>query len=1067
MGLSLKSKNIIPISIFLLISATATIAATTPYDLIRPSWPLSWDTTVFSTFDTTVTNNKDVLPTEKTPANFKAGELILDTLDQAYLDAINTKISPIRVNQAGYLKKDTERQFYYVGSAEEFEIVDTYGKSLSPKVIGTFSASGASTKSDLTIIAGTNAMTQNQKRYKVKSTGPSGNILIGQIPMSVPTEKRLRVKVGKDISSSFIVSEDVYTMVKDAAIKFLGIQRSGNSESWFHGPSHVKDGAGKVVYNTETPSSAISPKALDLQGGWYDSGDHLKESFSQSFTFMSLAVMSATNPTKDVDHYAYNHGDFVKTDGIPDMLREAKHGADFFLRSYRVANGVIDNMAVSVGDFGSDHAFWNRPEVQDYVTISYRGGPADRNVRLGELGSNVSGEIAAGLAILSKNYAEYDKDFADSCLIVAEKMYDFAKSLAQGKSTYDGGKPFVYNTTPAGWSTPIYSGNNEYVDDLALASVALLYATSKEEYLNDALQAKDLDTKQSFGDCAGCFNGGWFATEKQGMLKNTRPTNWENSHAYALYALYKLILSDSNKAINFGLTEDERIAAIEDCIENMIVNLSDMSYSGTTSISLPEGGLVAKTHNVSYNPIWFTMFTDQTWSYNRYQIGNIFEVLAYADVAFDLEKQGIQLPNISSSDWKADEMFQLGVNQLNYMLGVNPWDVSFIYGVGDKNDNHPHHRASNPEGRNAAFIEYKYVTPVGALYAGTTPDNENSIVPSSMSWMEYMQSEVSLDASAMLLSALSIVSNGGSKYYEKKCESCNTEDPTPIPENSAYASTFLYTFSEMDYLQLKIQNTSFKKLDSVVAYFYFEASEEDIDQCNIMFSLDICQTVDLVGFNKDCSNADLIRSNLLPEKVDESYNKENKTYTWALPIVIDSLSLGSSIRVDIVASSGTKLDNKCLTYNIPTEVDISQSWSLTEHSITDKEPIYYAGVPNWDKDEVTPAPKAPYIVIRSKAGLLWGYGPFDTTNDRVGIFYMPIASKALIQVNSNRLFVEAEANGSKTVKIFDLLGNELLSKTFEGSSTEINLAPLAHRGTLVARLMTNGKLTATKAFKSR
>jgi hypothetical protein len=333
--------------------------------------------------------------------------------------------------------------------------------------------------------------------------------------------------------------------------------------------------------------------------------------------------------------------------------------------------------------------------------------------------------------------------------------------------------------------------------------------------------------------------------------------------------------------------------------------------------------------------------------------------------------------------------------------------------------------------------------------------------------MEYMQSEVSLDASAVLLSALSIVSNGGNKYYEKVCENCSTQDPTPIPENSAYASTFLYTFSEMDYLQLKIQNTSFETLDSVVAYFYFEASEEDIDQCNIMFSLDICQTVDLAGFNKACSNDKLIQENLLPEKVDESYNKENKTYTWALPIVIDSLSLGSGIRVDIVASSGTKIENKCLTYNIPTEVDISQSWSLTEHSITDKEPIYYAGAPSWDKDELTPAPKAPYIVIRSKASLLWGYGPFDTTNDRVGIFYMPIASKALIQVNSNRLFVEAEANGSKTVKIFDLLGNELLSKTFEGSSTEINLAPLAHRGTLVARLMTNGKLTATKAFKSR
>ena len=47
---------------------------------------------------------------------------------------------------------------------------------------------------------------------------------------------------------------------------------------------------------------------------------------------MALAVMSATNPSKDVDHYAYNQGEFVKTDGIPDVLREAKHGADFFLR---------------------------------------------------------------------------------------------------------------------------------------------------------------------------------------------------------------------------------------------------------------------------------------------------------------------------------------------------------------------------------------------------------------------------------------------------------------------------------------------------------------------------------------------------------------------------------------------------------------------------------------------------------------------------------------------------------------------------------------------------------------
>ena len=93
------------------LSATAAFAATTPYDLIRPTWPLSWDAKVFEKFDTTVTKKYGVLNIDKTPASFKAGALMPDTLDQAYFDAINTRISPIRVNQAGYLKKDPERQF--------------------------------------------------------------------------------------------------------------------------------------------------------------------------------------------------------------------------------------------------------------------------------------------------------------------------------------------------------------------------------------------------------------------------------------------------------------------------------------------------------------------------------------------------------------------------------------------------------------------------------------------------------------------------------------------------------------------------------------------------------------------------------------------------------------------------------------------------------------------------------------------------------------------------------------------------------------------------------------------
>ena len=1068
-----KVQSIMAASAFAAFSATAALGATTPYDLIRPTWPLSWDAKVFDKFDTTGAHKVGMLPKEATPASFKAGELMPDTLDQAYLDAINTKISPIRVNQAGYLKSDTERQFYYVGTATEFEVVDAYGKSLSTKVTGTFKTSGVKTTSDWTIAAGVGVISNNEKRYTVNFTGPSGIIQVGNIPQSVPTDKRLRIKVGDNISSTFIISDDVYTMAKDASLKFFGIQRSGNSESWFHGPSHVKDGAGKVVIGTGTDavtSSSISPKAGDLQGGWYDCGDHLKESQTQAFAFMALAVISATNPAKDVDHYAYNQGEFVKTDNIPDVLREAKHGADFFLRAYNVAKGVIDDMPVSIGNFGSDHSFWSRPETQDNVTLSGRGGPADRDIRLGELGSNVSGEIAAGLAILSKDYAKYDKDFADSCLTVAEKMYDFAKSLAQGKSSYDDGKPFVNNKKAAGWGSSAYLGNSDFEDELAIASVALLYATGKKQYADDALRNTELYSEQSHEDCAGCFDGGWFMTKNRGMLKNGLSTSWSQSHSYALYALYKLILADSKKAEAYGLTETERLAAIEDCLADMIINLSRTS-KGTVAVTLPGTDYSNKNSVIEYDPTWYLMRTDFDWIFNRYHMGNIFDVLAYAEVAADIEKQGFKLPTMASTNLKASELKQLGINQLNYIFGVNPWDVSFVYGVGDKNDAHPHHRASNPEGRNTPGLNYKYTCPVGALFGGVRPDSVNSWTPGDdkYSWQNYILSETCLDASTVLLSALTLVSNGGSDYYKKECESCKQKETTPF--EPVYATAYRYEFyKDRESFSINIPITNMNNLDSVVVYVYYDATEEDVNSCGVLFNENLCQAYDIVGFNHPCENDEQIRNSLRkskPQKVEDTYNKDKGTYTWVTPIFIGDLAFGTRLRLDFDVSSGIPSDegNTCELLSEPSKVKIADGWSFAAHKAGDNTPAY-EGAPFWEKDQgdIQEAPKAPYIVIRSKGKWVWGYGPGSTTSD--GFVKIAKATpSAHMQVSGRTLFVQATAQGTKTVKIFDVLGNQLLTQTFNGTSAQVDLANLPHRGAMIARLVSGNKLLAIKSIR--
>ncbi|MCQ2105033.1 MAG: glycoside hydrolase family 9 protein [Fibrobacter sp.] len=1057
------------------LSGTAAVAATTPYDLIRPTWPLTWDDKVIDKFDTTITKKIGVLDIPRTPASFEAGALMPDTLDQAYLDAINTKISPIRVNQAGYLKKDTERQFYFVGSAEEFEVVDEMGKSLSPKVTGTFKNSEVETSSDWTIIAGTNAASNDMRRYKIDFTGTTGIIQIGNIPQSVPTEKRLRIKVGSEISSTFIVSDDVYTMVKDASLKFFGIQRSGNSQSWFHGPSHTKDGSGKVVLGDDAVAD-FTLKAGDLQGGWYDCGDHLKESQTQAFAFMTLAVMSATNPAKDVDHYAYNQGDFVKTDDVPDVLREAAHGAAFFVNSYRAAKGIVDNMVVSVGNFGSDHGWWGRPEAQDALTVTGRGGSAERDLRLGEIGSNVGGEIAAGLAIVGKLYAKYDKDFADSCLTVAEKMYDFAKSLALGKDTYDNGKKFVYNKEAAGWGSPAYMGSSYYHDKLAIAAIALHYATyekTKEmNYLNDAVEDKTIGVQQE--STTGFFNGGWMAHTRDGMRK-IHTTDWSNSTTFALYGFYKLLLKDKDTASKYGISEDNRQSYAEKVAYNLANNLTFLSSSGTSSIAVPS--MTGFASNLSYGSTWYDMSSISPWLYNRYYVGNTIDVLAYADVTKDLEE--INLPEGGKQNWNSSKFMQLGINQLNYLLGVNPWDISFVYGVGDKNDNHPFHRASNPEGKNTPAWNYKYVRPVGALFGGTPPNSKNSMVPSSMSWEDYHISDVCLDASAVLTSSLTILSNGGNDYYEKKCDNCKTTDASPFSMDMIQAELYHYAWGDMDVYNVGFINHTLEQLDSVVVYIYFEAPEEEVSSCNIMFDLNICQAYDQAGFNKPCPNdkaiTNAIRGNKSLQKVEDSYDSATKNYTWALPIVLDSVVAGGRVRMDISTSSGVNMGEGCETSREPAKYDVSKSWSFGIHK-ADKNMPAYAGAPTWDKDQgdYQEAPAAPYIVIRSKGKLLWGYGPVNETADRVietpidsteAIKVAVPAASAKMFVTGQSLFVQTNAQGVKSLKIFDLLGNQLMSRSFEGTYGEVRFEELPKRGTLIAKLVSGNKVLASKAFK--
>jgi hypothetical protein len=629
-----------------------------------------------------------------------------DTMDQLRRDSFNLKFSPIRLNQAGYRPQD-KKYFYYVGSgASNFTIIDASGKNAGS---GSLQSTGKSTSGQLKIKCSNNAqlVSGGDTRYLLNSPVFSGSIYEGSIPDLAPGT--YRVVVGKDTSAKFVVNERIYSWVRDALMKFYGVNRCGDSKSWFHPGCHLKD---------------------EVTGGWHDCGDHLKEGATMSYTAAVLGLAAAVFSDRDVDVYSADQGITQVTDGIPDILYEAKHGADFVLRSYDKAGGQVGKMITSMGGFGNtgcgdDHQWWGRPEYQDKMPAN-RGGPP-RCAR-SEPTSDYLGKYAANLAFVSKMYKPYDAAYATRCLTAAKAIYDFTK-------------PKLDKT-----NTAAYNGSTIVTDDVAFGALALLWATSERKYLDDLCFDKTIGTKASATPIL--FQGGLFTNNDPLFSKTNANTDWASCQTHVLWGFFRLILEDKSLCEKLGLKEDDRKGLIEKTMVNLMANLCSVAQIGTEQINLPPGCNWVPSI-VHYELPWFLMSTQMEWVWNRYQAGNITDMYYYYDIATRIE--GMELPNTpASAKWKPEEIKTVLVRMMDYMFGVNPWDISMVYGVGTKNFNHPHHRAANPEGKNVPGAFYKYCPPVGALQGGFKPAASGTNLYDEF-YNDYMHAETGIDGTTNIL----------------------------------------------------------------------------------------------------------------------------------------------------------------------------------------------------------------------------------------------------------------------------------------------------------------------------
>lgn len=212
--------------------------------------------------------------------------------------------------------------------------------------------------------------------------------------------------------------------------------------------------------------------AVDVHGGFHDAGDHVRFGLPQSYAAGTLGWGF------------YEFRDSYKKIGEEEhMIEILKYFTDTFLRcTYFDKNGDMLAFCYMVGEGDLDHSFWGPPELYpdsvprpcDFVTAE-------------KPGSDVLASTAAALCTSYKNFKDSDPEYAEKCLDVAKKMYEFAKKY-RGCATEDGYYNSVYDEDELSWAAVwLYdcTGDISYIREIDAAGSDGIYTGYLKKIVRD------------------------------------------------------------------------------------------------------------------------------------------------------------------------------------------------------------------------------------------------------------------------------------------------------------------------------------------------------------------------------------------------------------------------------------------------------------------------------------------------------------------------------------------------------------------------------------------------------
>ncbi|MGL1902995.1 MAG: glycoside hydrolase family 9 protein [Fibrobacterales bacterium] len=706
--------------------------------------------------------------------------------NRRHQDSLNTIIEPIRTNQAGYRTSDNiKRAIIELDKPnldQHFILINDNNKEVFKgelKYLGDYKALNG----DIEIKAYHKSI---NVLYSMKSTSDNQEFLYEADFGDFKTDGTYRLAVEDDTSYPFEIKETLYNDIMEYSLQFFGVQRSGDNNSWFHPKSNMMDG------------SARGPgKEGSLSGGWYDCGDHFKVAQTTAYAFTNLTLAYLFWPEKAEDRFGHSYSQKAPraNDGIPDILWEAKIGADYIYKLYLASkeDGLIKehDMYQQVGVTEWDHKLWVQPEYRDYVPEEL-GGP-NRKIDA-DIGPDMAGQFAGTLALFSSAWKKYDAEYAALLLEASKEIYEkLVIHNIEGKNYWDWPKSYS--------NVQFYPQQTRIDDDVAMGALGLWYATKDDQYKHDLLENEDYgkNLNHGFPGNEHIFPAGLLSSDPSGFYPGGWVSDYQNIHPQVASALYMLIVRDEDVAKEYGLSTDdqeqlrETILALltQKTIAEGYTNQVDSTLSADNlyeSVKIVDNLKVAKPYNLRW--------TSVAWGFNRYNMGAVTAVALASEILSDI------------NDPKAEQYQQVVIDNLDYVLGKNPWNISFIMGAGDKHLQHIHHRNANPDGYNGGAIPYDYREPTGAFMGGAAP---GSLLIES--FPEYVVTETCIDYSSQLL----FVAQQLSKKLPR-----DTKDPelftviaNPVEETSA---TIRWEFNELtnDQLELYTDTNSSSILDTLV-----------------------------------------------------------------------------------------------------------------------------------------------------------------------------------------------------------------------------------------------------------